>query len=658
IDALAFSRDGKLLAAGGKDRTIRVWETAAWTAFELTGHEYEVLALGFSDDGLVSVDGHGGIKLWRLAARAARDVRRPARALRTAEVSPDGARVALVEEDVTIVERDGRERNLGYLRRAAFTADGNALHALDSRAGAIIRVDLATGARTVVEKKTIPAIALASCGDLVASSGLVQMGALHVVEGEEGRNVPTGRTGPITELACTTDGTVATASSSAMFADLAAAVDPHVIVVRGADLETLRGHEGDVHALAITRDGRRVASAAADGIRVWDRRGTRRAGRFGKPIAAALVSGGRIYLAERGPRFVAEDRAVEIVAWPADATPEGEGWNGMTRSPIDDTAVFEHTSGPSARLVAVAASADRRRFATIDDAQQLIAWEVAGGGRVLGRGATTVAMSHDGTRIAYLDKEGALRTWTLTGASWAGAPGASPAASVATEALLDGDAREADALAYAPDGTLAVAYVGGAILYGREPTRDPPLQLPTDGKDKVNVLAFTPDGATLVGAGNRRTVYAWRVADAVPFGKRGAGPARVHRWTGHDDPIVAIAVSPRGVARATGGANGAVRRWKLADGASEALRGHTAAIAMLAYGPDGTLLSASQDRTVRIWAGPRSRTVRLSHRAVFAEVVDSRIVAIDQGGTVFEVRDDAVPADEVGMRAWIAAALR
>ena len=75
VRALAFSSDGKMLASGGEDKSIQLWNTETHAKYTTFGeHKEWITAIAFSTDGetVASGDASKVIKLWDVSARRKR----------------------------------------------------------------------------------------------------------------------------------------------------------------------------------------------------------------------------------------------------------------------------------------------------------------------------------------------------------------------------------------------------------------------------------------------------------------------------------------------------------------------------------------------------------------------------------------------------------
>ncbi len=71
VYSVAFSPDGKTIASGSRDKTIKLWNIATGQELKtFSGHNYEVSSIAFSPDGKTVASGSWDktIKLWDIAA--------------------------------------------------------------------------------------------------------------------------------------------------------------------------------------------------------------------------------------------------------------------------------------------------------------------------------------------------------------------------------------------------------------------------------------------------------------------------------------------------------------------------------------------------------------------------------------------------------------
>ena len=140
------------------------------------------------------------------------------------------------------------------------------------------------------------------------------------------------------------------------------------------------------------------------------------------------------------------------------------------------------------------------------------------------------------------------------------------------------------------------------------PDSSPPAQPVPPDSLPIRTLAITPDGATLLSAGDDATARVWPLHDP------GAPP---HLLQGHLRAIWRITPYPQRHALLTASADATARIWPLEGGAPVVLAGHSDAVWIAAPSPDGAQIATiSSDGTARLWRrhGDDYSSLLLAHR--------------------------------------------
>ena len=278
VTSVVFSLDGKLVASGSDDDTIKIWDTATGACEQtLKGHGDWVTSVVFAADGkLVASGSHDRtIKIWDTATGACEQTLKGHGHWVTSVVfSADGKLVASGSDDETIKIWDTAtgacEQTLkGHddsVTSVVFSADGK-LVASSSYDSTIKLWDTATGACEQTLKDhggSIRSVVFSLDGKLVASGS--DDDTIKIWDTATGACEQTlkGHGHWVTSVVFSADGKLVASGS-----------DDETIKIwdtaTGACEQTLKGHGDSVRSVVFSADGKLVASSSYDEtIKIWD----------------------------------------------------------------------------------------------------------------------------------------------------------------------------------------------------------------------------------------------------------------------------------------------------------------------------------------------------------------------------------------------------
>ncbi|MGH9846115.1 MAG: WD40 repeat domain-containing protein [Blastocatellia bacterium] len=225
-----------------------------------------------------------------------------------------------------------------------------------------------------------------------------------------------------------------------------------------------------------------------------------------------------------------------------------------------------------------------------------LALQLGHGGELL-----TLAFSPDGKWFVSGGGDGMIKIWD--------------ARTGALKRTLNGHSLEVTSVVISPDGKRLASATGG--VHWRDKSAPPasgepvhelklwevetgkPLRTLTGFKKGISAIVFSPDGRTVAGGGDDKSVRFWNAETGEPE----------RELKGASASITCLAFAPDGRSLAAGALDKQIRVWDAQTGAlKQTLSGHENNVACVAFSPDGKMIaSGDASSAAKLWEAGSGR---------------------------------------------------
>ncbi|MBE9039734.1 trypsin-like peptidase domain-containing protein [Oscillatoriales cyanobacterium LEGE 11467] len=514
VNSVAFSPDGKIIASGSEDGTVKLWNREGKLLATLEGHENRVNSVAFSPDGKTLVSGgvDGTVKLWNPEGELLQTLVGHENSVNSVAFSPDGKTIASGSEDNTV---------------KLWNPEGELLQTL------------------VGHSDSVSSVVFSPDGKIIASGSEDNTVKLWNRERELLATFE-GSGGKIFSVTFSPDGKIIASGN----------IDGTVKLWNreGELLQTLVGHSDSVSSVVFSPDGNTLVSGSDDStVKLWNRKR--------ELLATFEGSGDEVFSVAFSPdgKTIAsgnEDNTVKLWNRQGELLATLKGHRDVVRS--------------------VAFSPDRKTIASGSDDSTVKLWNRQGQFLATLKGhhdvVRSVAFSPDGETIASGSRDGTVKLWNRQGQFLATLKGSS------------------SLVVFSPDGK-TIASTSDNDVVGLWNRQGQLLTTLVGHSDSVNSVAFSPDGETIASGSWDGTVKLWN--------RQGELLATLE---GRDNSVNGIAFSSDGKTIVSGSVDGTVKLWNQEGELLATLEGHDGSVNSVVFSPDDkTLVSGGGDGTVKLW---------------------------------------------------------
>jgi WD40 repeat protein len=316
----------------------------------------------------------------------------------------------------------------------------------------------------------------------------------------------------------------------------------------------LTGHQNAIRSVAVTANGKRIATSSDKNARVWD-----------------AATGNQIAVVQAG-----SDPFSSVAVYP-------DGTHIVTTSVDNSAQVWDVAATPASAapltgsgiLGSVAVSDDGGRVAAGADDGTVTVWDASTNTRVTRLGVNGGVIAATGSEMIHVASDGAVP---------------------------DGNANAINSVAINADGTRVVAGFADNTARVWDVATGATIVVLRGHTLPVTAVAISNDGGRVATGSFDETACVWEVATG----------AKVCAAAKLGDRVTSIAISADGKRVVTGCADNTARIWDATTGDEiKVLRGHIDSVTGVAFLPDGGIVTASEDKTARIWSPAANREIKV-----------------------------------------------
>ncbi|WP_017662245.1 TIR domain-containing protein [Baaleninema simplex] len=535
-----FSPDGKILASGSSDNTIKLWDVETGEEIRtLDGHQNVVSSISFSSDGKILASGgwDNTVKLWSVeTGKEIRTLEGHQNWVDSINFSPNGKILASSGSDKTIKLWD--------------VESGEEIRTLEGHQSRVKSLDFSPDEKILASgsfDKTIKLWNIETGEELRTFNG-------HKNKVFSINFSPTGKT----LISGSSDNTIKLWD-----------------VESSEEIFTLEGHQSSVNSLSFSPDGQIIASGSEDNtIKLWN-----------------LEVGEEVRTLEEHQSFVSS----------LDFTPDGKtlasGGNDNTIAlwNVEFGEKIRTLEGYQSFVNTLHFSPDGNTLAFGSDRNTIKLWDVEASEEIITLEGhldrlTSLDFHYNKKMLASGSDDKTIKLWNVeTGEE------------IRT---LEGHQDTVFSISFSPNGKILASGSNDKTIKLWNVETGKEIRTLEGHQDAVFSISFSPNGKILASGSNDKTIKLWN----VETGKE------IRTLEGHYSEVWSVSFSPNGQIVASGHTDNTIKLWQAETGELlHTLQGHQNPIWRVSFSPDGkTIASGSQDTTVKLWVWDFDRLMTTS----------------------------------------------